>query len=54
MPGTKYPNFIDGFADLPLMVDRISQISADNIDRITKTVIAIETELELVPLEYKC
>lgn len=46
---TLYPDAIDGQAQVPLTVDRVTPINADLINAIRSAVIAIETELGIQP-----
>ena len=43
MTGTIYPNGIDGFTQLKLVVDGSSPIEADDVNRIRNAVVAVET-----------
>lgn len=49
MSGSKYPNKISGFAQLPLVADLTSPVLADDINRIRDAVVAVETELGINP-----
>lgn len=46
-----YPNAIDGFSQLPLVRDKITQINADGINRLRSAIINIETTLGTIPNE---
>lgn len=46
---TLFPNQIDGYASLPLVVDFISAVRAADVNRIRDAVVAIETELGINP-----
>lgn len=46
---TIYPSGIDGFAQLPLVVDLVSPVRADDVNRLRDAVVAVETELGVVP-----
>ena len=49
MTGTNYPIDIDGNLELPLVIDLVSQIVADDVNRLRNAIIAIETELGVNP-----
>jgi len=49
MLGTQYPNFIDGFPQLPLLIDGISQVRANDVNRIRNAIVAVEKELGINP-----
>lgn len=49
MTGTQYPNFIDSFAQLPLLVDGVNQVRADDVNRVRNAIVAVETELGTNP-----
>lgn len=44
-----YPNAIDGYAQIPLIIDTVTQINADAINRLRSAIINIETELGTIP-----
>lgn len=44
-----YPNSIDGYAQLPLVVDTVTQINADTVNRLRSAIVNIENELGIVP-----
>lgn len=46
-----YPNAIDGFSQIPLVRDKITQINADGINRLRSAIINIETALGTIPNE---
>ena len=47
--GTLYPNDIDGYAQLPLVVDQETEINAITVNRIRDAVVAVERELGANP-----
>lgn len=49
MAGTLYPLFIDTLAQLPKVVDGISPVRADDVNRIRDAVVAVEKELGINP-----
>lgn len=49
MTGTVYPNEIDGYAQLPLVIDGFSPVQADDVNRLRAATIAIERELGTNP-----
>ena len=46
---TVYPSAIDGYSSLPLVVDLVSPVRANDVNRIRNTIIAIEAELGVNP-----
>lgn len=46
---TVYPLDIDGFAELPLLIDGVSPIRADDVNRVRDATVAVETELGVNP-----
>src|SRR5687768_11448349 len=46
---TIYPTGIDGNSQLPLLIDGVSPIRADDVNNIRDAVIAVETELGIDP-----
>lgn len=49
MTGTIYPTGIDGYSQLPLVVDKVSPVVADDVNRLRNTIVAIEKELGINP-----
>jgi hypothetical protein len=49
MTGTTYPNSIDGYISLPLLVDNVSPVVADDHNRLRNTIVTIENELGTNP-----
>lgn len=49
MTGTRYPTGIDGNAHLPLVIDDVSPIMADDVNRLRNAIIAVERELGANP-----
>lgn len=49
MAGTAYPLFIDTLAQLPRVVDGISPVRADDVNRLRDAIVAIEKELGINP-----
>lgn len=49
MTGTTYPNSIDGYISLPLLVDNVSPVVADDHNRLRNTIVTIENELGVNP-----
>lgn len=49
MAGTVYPAQIDGYSTLPVLVDRVSPVRSDDVNRIRAAAIAIEEELGINP-----
>ena len=49
MTGTIYPSGIDGYVQLPLVVDGVDEIRADDINRVRNAVVAVESELGINP-----
>lgn len=46
---TLYPGQIDGYATLPLLVDLVSPVRANDVNRLRNAVVAVETELGINP-----
>jgi len=46
---TVYPNAIDGNTQLPLIVDNVNALQANDVNRIRNAVIAVEAELGINP-----
>lgn len=46
---TVYPNSIDGYATLPVLVDLVSPVRAADVNRLRNSIIAIERELGINP-----
>lgn len=46
---TIYPTGIDTYAQLPLVVDLVSPVRADDVNRVRDAVVAVETELGINP-----
>jgi len=46
---TSYPISIDGFSQLPVLVDGVSPVKANNVNALRESIIAVETELGTVP-----
>jgi hypothetical protein len=46
---TLYPNAIDGYSSLPLRIDGVHEIRADDVNRLRNAIIAIEQELGIQP-----
>lgn len=44
-----FPKAIDGYAQLPLTVDRVTSVSAEGINRLRSAIINIENELGVLP-----
>jgi hypothetical protein len=44
-----YPGAIDGYAQLPLVVDTVTQINADTVNRLRSAIVNLETELGIEP-----
>lgn len=44
-----YPDAIDGYAQLPLVIDTVTQINADTVNRLRSAIVNIENELGIVP-----
>ena len=44
-----YPNSIDGYAQLPLVVDTVTHINAVTVNRLRSAIVNIETELGIQP-----
>ena len=44
-----FPKAIDGYAQLPLTVDRVTSVSAEGINRLRSAIINIENELGILP-----
>lgn len=49
MAGTTYPNNIDGFSQLPLVVDNVSPVRAADVNRLRNAIVAVETEAGINP-----
>lgn len=41
MTGTIYPNGIDGYAQLRLIIDHVNRLLADDVNRIRDAIVAI-------------
>jgi len=44
-----YPSALDGYAQLPLVVDTVTQINADTVNRLRSAIVNLETELGIEP-----
>lgn len=49
MAGTIYPIGIDGFAQLPIIIDGVSPVRADDVNRVRDAIVAVERELGINP-----
>lgn len=49
MTGTIYPLGVDGFAQLPVIIDGVSPIRAEDVNRLRDAIIAVERELGVNP-----
>jgi hypothetical protein len=46
---TNYPNAIDGYSSIPIVVDQITEINAITVNVLRSAIIAIEQELGTLP-----
>lgn len=44
-----YPNAIDGFAQLPLVVDTVTEVNASTVNKLRSAILNIENELGVLP-----
>lgn len=44
-----YPGAIDGYAQLPLVIDTVTHINADTVNRLRSAIVNVETELGIEP-----
>lgn len=44
-----YPQAIDGFSQLPLVIDTVTEIKGDTVNRLRSAIINIEKELGIIP-----
>lgn len=44
-----YPNAIDGFAQLPLVVDTVTEVNASTVNKLRSAIVNIEKELGVLP-----
>ena len=44
-----YPNSLDGYAQLPLVVDTVTEVKADTVNRLRSAIVNIEKELGIEP-----
>jgi hypothetical protein len=49
MPSSIYPDAIDGYAQIPLVVDKQTPVNADSVNCIREAIINVQTELGVNP-----